>query len=88
MDNDFRVITVVDNGIGFEEKYKEQIFRVFQRLHGRNEYAGTGIGLSICRKIVLRHGGGIEAESAPGKGSTFNITLPILQPKNDQGGEA
>ena len=83
-----RVIKVVDNGIGFEEKYKEQIFHVFQRLHGRNEYAGTGIGLAVCRKLVTRHGGSIEAKSTPGKGSTFMITLPIIQPKEEKKGEA
>ncbi len=70
------LIKVHDNGIGFDEKYRDKIFEVFQRLHGRGEYEGSGIGLSLCRKIVLRHGGTIAAESAPGQGATFLITLP------------
>lgn len=71
-------ITVADNGIGFEQKFADKIFTIFQRLHGRNEYEGSGIGLSICRRIVERHGGSIEALSEPGKGTTFAIKLPIL----------
>jgi PAS domain S-box-containing protein len=69
-------ITVEDNGIGFDEKYRDRIFQIFQRLHGRNEYEGTGIGLAICRKIVDRHGGDIAAHSSPGAGAKFVITLP------------
>ena len=69
-------ITVEDNGIGFDEKYRDRIFQIFQRLHGRNEYEGTGIGLAICRKIVERHGGTITASSTPGEGAKFLITLP------------
>ena len=82
------VIKVADNGIGFEEKYKERIFSVFQRLHGRNEYEGTGIGLAVCRKLVERHGGDIKAKSIPGKGSTFIVRLPIVQPKEEKKEEA
>jgi PAS domain S-box-containing protein len=72
-------IFVQDSGIGFEQQYAELIFKPFQRLHRRNEYDGTGIGLAICRKIVERHGGNITAESEPGKGSTFIIRLPVRQ---------
>jgi PAS domain S-box-containing protein len=78
---DLCVLTVADNGIGFEEKYLDRIFNVFQRLHTRNEYEGTGMGLAITRKIVLYHGGDITAKSKPGSGSTFIATLPVTQPK-------
>lgn len=70
-------ILVKDNGIGFDEKYKERIFRVFERLHPRSSYEGTGIGLSICRKIVERHHGIINVNSILGKGTTFMINLPL-----------
>jgi signal transduction histidine kinase len=69
-------ITVRDNGIGFEEKYLDRIFKPFQRLHSRSEYAGTGMGLAICEKIAARHGGTISARSAPGLGSLFTVRLP------------
>ncbi|NHC37219.1 response regulator [Scytonema millei] len=72
-------ITVEDNGIGFDRKYCDRIFQVFQRLHGRSEYEGTGIGLAICRKIVERHGGSITAESTPSQGAKFIVTLPMHQ---------
>jgi light-regulated signal transduction histidine kinase (bacteriophytochrome) len=74
-------VIVKDNGVGFEKKYLEKVFAPFQRLHGRSEYEGTGIGMATCRKIVERHNGDITAESEPDKGSTFIITLPIEQPK-------
>ncbi len=67
-----------DNGIGFDMKNHDKIFEIFQRLHGRDSYEGTGIGLATCRKIVERHGGTIRAESAPGLGTEFIISLPIL----------
>ena len=76
-------ITVQDNGIGFEEKYRERIFSPFQRLHGRSEYPGTGIGLAICRRIVERHHGTITAVGVPDQGATFTITLPVLQAGGD-----
>ncbi|HKA08519.1 MAG TPA: PAS domain S-box protein, partial [Gemmataceae bacterium] len=69
-------ITVADNGIGFDPAYADRVFEVFQRLHGRGEYEGTGIGLAICRKIVQRHSGSIVAQSRPGEGATFIIDLP------------
>ena len=72
-------IFVEDNGIGFDEKYAERIFYPFERLHGRAAYEGVGMGLAICRKIVERHGGVIEAKSLPGQGAIFIITLPIKQ---------
>lgn len=74
-------ITVTDNGIGFEEKYTERIFSVFQRLHGRESYEGTGIGLAVCRKIAERHGGIINAHSTLGEGATFIVELPGEQAK-------
>jgi PAS domain S-box-containing protein len=69
-------IEVADNGIGFDEKYLTRIFQVFQRLHGKSQYAGTGIGLAICEKVVTNHGGVITASSQPGQGATFIIYLP------------
>lgn len=76
-------IVVEDNGIGFEEKYAERIFEVFQRLHGPGEYKGTGIGLATCRKIVERHRGWIRTKSIPGRGATFILTLPIRHSKGE-----
>ena len=70
-------LSVTDNGIGFEEQYAERIFGVFQRLHGRGRYGGTGIGLALCKKICERHGGTIAATGRPGEGSTFITTLPM-----------
>jgi PAS domain S-box-containing protein len=79
-------LTVSDNGIGFDEKYLDRIFNVFQRLHTRNEYEGTGMGLAIARKIVIYHGGHITAKSAPDKGATFIVNLPATHPKPENNG--
>lgn len=73
---------VKDNGIGFDEKYLDRIFAIFQRLHGRHEYEGTGVGLAVCRKITERHGGTLLARSSPGAGATFVAKLPVRQKKN------
>ena len=73
-------LRVRDHGIGFDEKYLDRIFTVFQRLHGRSEFEGTGIGLAVCRKIVERHRGRITAESKTGEGASFIVELPCTQP--------
>ncbi len=78
-DNRFEM-TVQDEGIGFEQQYAERIFGMFQRLHGRSEFEGTGIGLAVCRKIVERHDGTIVARGVPGEGSVFTVTLLYRQP--------
>jgi signal transduction histidine kinase len=70
-------LVVRDNGIGFEQQYAEQIFVIFQRLHGKQDYQGTGIGLALCRKIVERHGGSIRAEGVPNRGAVFTVMLPV-----------
>jgi PAS domain S-box-containing protein len=77
-------LTVSDNGIGFDEKYLDRIFNVFQRLHTRNEYEGNGMGLAIVKKIALYHGGDITANSKPGTGATFRVTLPATHPKDNE----
>jgi two-component system sensor kinase FixL len=78
-DDQFCVLTVQDNGIGFDEQYLDKVFAVFQRLHGRSEYEGTGVGLAVCRRITERHAGTITAKSKPGEGACFIVILPIKQ---------
>ena len=72
-------ITVADNGIGFKQEHEERIFRMFERLHTRSEFQGSGMGLTICQKIVERHGGSIAATSTVGQGTTVAVTLPVTQ---------
>lgn len=81
-------LTVSDNGIGIKEQYRKKIFGVFQRLHARGEYGGTGIGLAVCARIVDRHGGSISVESKPGHGSTFTVRLPARQDEDEGEGAA
>ena len=75
-DGDNWLFEVADNGIGFDEEYAQQIFKIFKRLHNDEEFQGTGIGLSICHKVVTKHGGKIWAHSKKGEGSQFFFTLP------------
>ncbi|HZI01049.1 MAG TPA: ATP-binding protein, partial [Flavisolibacter sp.] len=78
-DGDCCKITISDNGIGFDEQHSRKIFTIFQRLHGREKYEGTGIGLAITKKIIDKHNGAIYANSTQGHGSVFTIVLPLKQ---------
>ncbi len=84
IEGNYCTLSFADNGIGFEEKYLDRIFTIFQRLHGRQEYEGTGVGLAVCRRIVERHGGTITAESSLDQGAKFLITLPIKQKRESE----
>jgi signal transduction histidine kinase len=77
-------IRVQDNGIGFDEKYLDRLFKPFQRLHGQSAYEGTGIGLAICKKIAERHGGSITARSVPGQGTCFLVELPVRSSRGEE----
>lgn len=79
----FHKISFADNGIGFEQEYAGKIFELFQRLHSKYEYEGTGIGLAICKKIVQQHGGMIEANGVPGAGATFTVYIPVAEIKQE-----
>jgi light-regulated signal transduction histidine kinase (bacteriophytochrome) len=79
--NGYWEILINDNGIGIDAKHCDRIFKPFERLHGRNEREGIGMGLALCQKIVTRHGGTISVKSKPDKGSTFIITLPEKGPE-------
>ncbi len=74
-------VRIADNGLGFEEQYRERIFRPFERLHGRGKYPGAGLGLAICRKIAERHGGHLTASCAPGEGAVLTLELPAARPR-------
>lgn len=80
-DGGYVEVSIEDNGIGFDEKFKEQIFKPFERLHGPGQYEGNGIGLAICQKIVSAHKGKISVQSIPGRGTKFTVTLPFSQDK-------
>jgi signal transduction histidine kinase len=83
IDGRYCQFSVEDDGIGFDQRFAERIFNPFQRLHGREDYEGSGMGLAICRKIVERHGGNIAAKSNKGKGAAFIVTLPHQQPRGE-----
>ena len=78
----YHKITIADNGIGFENEHSQEIFKVFKRLHNYQEFEGSGVGLSICKKIIEKHGGTISAAGAVDQGSVFTLIIPETQPKN------
>jgi signal transduction histidine kinase len=80
---EFCRIYIADNGIGFEQKYAKEVFDMFRRLHPGAEYEGTGIGLALCKKIVEKHGGHISVNSSVNEGSTFILSLPVVNPLNE-----
>ena len=78
LNKNFHQITVKDNGVGFDQTYSKRIFKIFQRLHGRSEYPGTGVGLAIVQKVVENHKGYVFAQGEPDNGATFTILLPAV----------
>jgi signal transduction histidine kinase len=83
-DGSFCLLSIKDNGIGFDEKYTANVFSLFERLHAKDAYEGTGIGLAIAKKIVEKHGGLIAVKSSEGHGAEFKIILPMKQKKNGE----
>lgn len=81
-DNEFAYYSIKDNGVGFDEKYKDKLFGVFQRLHRSEEFEGTGVGLAIVNRIIQKHGGKIEVSSTLGKGTEFVFALPLIKPEH------
>jgi signal transduction histidine kinase len=76
---DFHLIEIIDNGLGFEQQNARKIFQIFQRLHGRSEYPGTGVGLAIVQKVIDNHGGYVQAKGEPLQGATFQVILPATK---------
>jgi signal transduction histidine kinase len=76
-ETEYAEIVISDNGIGFDQAYAERIFKTFTRLNAKDKYEGTGLGLSLCKKIVLRHHGSISATGMPGEGASFKVVLPV-----------
>jgi len=77
-DAQYYELSVIDNGIGFDDKYADRIFKMFERLHGKTAYPGSGIGLAVCKRVIDNHQGFLRVESKPGNGSSFHVYLPMV----------